>query len=69
MGHLSIDELCDTIKHCDAVFGLSSSCVHIGNYISINQLSLGEQESHLLIYLIISLIKKDVKILEDLGKG
>jgi hypothetical protein len=33
MGHLSIDELCDTVRYCEAVFGLSSSCVHMGNYI------------------------------------
>jgi hypothetical protein len=33
MTHLSIEELCDTIKHSYAVFGLSSCCIHIGNYI------------------------------------
>jgi len=33
MGHLSIEDLCDTLRYSSAVFGLSSACVNIGNYI------------------------------------
>jgi len=33
MGHLSIEDLCDTLRYSSAVFGLSSSCINIANYV------------------------------------
>ncbi len=33
MGHLNIEDLCDTIRYSSAVFGLSSACINIGNYV------------------------------------
>tara|TARA_R110002020_G_scaffold105386_1_gene245849 strand:- start:146 stop:1051 length:906 start_codon:yes stop_codon:yes gene_type:complete len=33
MGHLSIEDLCTSIRYSSAVFGLSSSCINIGSYI------------------------------------
>tara|TARA_R100000008_G_scaffold58463_2_gene36287 strand:+ start:865 stop:1722 length:858 start_codon:yes stop_codon:yes gene_type:complete len=33
MGHLNIEDYCDTIQHSSAVFGLSSSAINLGNYV------------------------------------